>query len=234
MRVMTPAAGQPPARASGPADAPARDYRDSPGSHASADLRAEPAAARRARRLTRDTLARWHLNHLTDDAQTIASELISNALDVATRPRGTLPAIIFAIHRRPDQLRITVWDNGPGQPRPAQPSPTPKPAGDSPSSTPSPTATGDGGPPPSAAGKSSMPPSPPPPPATPATVRRTTHAEPRPQARASHRRPGTHPRACRRPVPRDTSHHKTPRTEMSESGGLAGRAEARKAEQCMN
>ncbi len=80
MRAMTPASGQAaarpyaalPARTPGPADAPARDYRDSPGSHASADLGAEPAAARRARRLTRDTLARWHLDHLTDDAQTIA------------------------------------------------------------------------------------------------------------------------------------------------------------------
>jgi anti-sigma regulatory factor (Ser/Thr protein kinase) len=112
-----------PARSPGPADAPARDYRDSPGSHASADLRAEPAAARRARRLTRDTLARWHLHHLADDAEAIASELIANALNVATTPRGTLPAIILAIHRRPDELRISVWDNGPGHPRPAEPAP---------------------------------------------------------------------------------------------------------------
>jgi hypothetical protein len=45
MRAMTPASGQAaarpyaalPARTPGPADAPARDYRDSPGSHASAD-----------------------------------------------------------------------------------------------------------------------------------------------------------------------------------------------------
>jgi len=31
--------------------------------------------------------------------------------------------IIFAIHRRPDELRITVWDNGPGQPRATEPAP---------------------------------------------------------------------------------------------------------------
>ena len=102
---------------------PLRDYRDSPGSHASADLTAEPAAAARARRLTRATLASWHLGHLADDAEAIASELISNALDVATHPRGTLPAIIFAIHRRPRELRIIVWDNGPGRPQPADPGP---------------------------------------------------------------------------------------------------------------
>jgi Histidine kinase-like ATPase domain len=80
-----------------------------------------PPVARR--RLTRDTLARWHLHHLADDAEAIASELIANALNVATTPRGTLPAIILAIHRRPDELRISVWDNGPGHPRPAEPAP---------------------------------------------------------------------------------------------------------------
>jgi anti-sigma regulatory factor (Ser/Thr protein kinase) len=94
-----------------------------PGTYAQTDFRPEPAAAGRARRLTRDTLASWYLDDLADDAETIASELISNALDVATEPRGTLPAIIFAIHRRPDELRIIVWDNGPGQPHPAEPGP---------------------------------------------------------------------------------------------------------------
>ena len=101
--------------------APPRDHRADHGSHASAELKAEPAAVARARRLTRTTLARWQLGHLTDDAETIASELATNALNAATPPRGTLPAIIFAIHRRPGQVRLLVWDNGPGHPRPAQP-----------------------------------------------------------------------------------------------------------------
>jgi anti-sigma regulatory factor (Ser/Thr protein kinase) len=139
---MTPAAGRPaarphaaalPARTPGPAAAPARAALPPPaaappalalpGTYAQTDLRPEPAAAGRARRLTRDTLARWHLDHLADDAEAIASELITNAAEAATGPRGTLPAIIFAIHRRPDELRITVWDNGPGQPRPGEPGP---------------------------------------------------------------------------------------------------------------
>jgi anti-sigma regulatory factor (Ser/Thr protein kinase) len=127
---MTPAAGQAiarpcfaplPARPPGSADAPARDYRHAPGSHTSAELKAEPAAVAQARRLTRTTLARWQLGRLIDDAETIASELATNALNASTPPRGTLPAIIFAIHRRPRELRIVAWDNGPGQPRPAAP-----------------------------------------------------------------------------------------------------------------
>jgi hypothetical protein len=94
-----------------------------PGSYARADLGPEPAAAAQARRLTRDTLARWDMRHLTDDAESIASELAANAIKAATRPRGTLPAIIFAIHHRPDELRIIVWDNGPGHPQHGSPGP---------------------------------------------------------------------------------------------------------------
>jgi serine/threonine-protein kinase RsbW len=107
-----------PARAALPPPAvrPPRDPCGSPGSHASADLAVEPAAAGRARSLTRDTLARWRLDHLADDAEAIASELVANAVGKAQPLRAALPAIIFAIHRRPGELRIIVWDNGPGHP----------------------------------------------------------------------------------------------------------------------
>jgi anti-sigma regulatory factor (Ser/Thr protein kinase) len=122
---MTPAAGQAaPARAALSATAgPHRDRRDDPRSHASADLAAEPAAAARARRFTRDTLARWHMDHLSEDAQAIASELAANAISAAVPPRAALPAIIFAVHQRPGEIRIIVWDNGPGRPRRAEPGP---------------------------------------------------------------------------------------------------------------
>ena len=123
---MTPAAGQAaaPVRAvlpspSGPLD----DPRARAGTYARADLGPEPAAAARARSLTRDVLASWDMHHLCDDAEAIASELAANAINAADPPRGTLPAIIFAVHRRPDELRIIVWDNGPGQPLPAAPGP---------------------------------------------------------------------------------------------------------------
>ena len=95
---------------------PPRNLRDSPGSYTRADLGREPTGAAQARRLTRTTLARWGLHHLIDEAETIASELASNAINAAVPPSATLPAIIFAVHRRPGELRIVVWDNGPGRP----------------------------------------------------------------------------------------------------------------------
>jgi anti-sigma regulatory factor (Ser/Thr protein kinase) len=88
-----------------------------------ADLRPDPAAAAQARRLTRAALTCWQLNHLADDAETIASELATNAFTAAVPPHATLPAIIFAVHRRPDELRIIVWDNGPGRPCATEPAP---------------------------------------------------------------------------------------------------------------
>jgi anti-sigma regulatory factor (Ser/Thr protein kinase) len=88
-----------------------------------AELRPEAAAAAQARHLTRVVLACWQLNHLADEAEIIASELATNAFIAAVPPHATLPAIIFAVHRRPDELRIIVWDNGPGRPCVAEPGP---------------------------------------------------------------------------------------------------------------
>jgi len=123
---MTPAAGQAaaPARAVLPSP-PGRpdDPRARPGTYARADLGPEPAAAARARRLTRDALASWDMQHLSDDAEAVASELAANAINAAVAPRGTLPAIIFAVHHRPGEIRITVWDNGPGKPEQTDPAP---------------------------------------------------------------------------------------------------------------
>ena len=116
-----PARAAPPARplsALPPAAAgPHRDHRDSPGTYTRAELDSAPASVACARRLTRDTLARWDMQHLADDAQIIASELATNAITYAVPPRATLPAIIFAVHHRPGEIRFIVWDNGPGRPR---------------------------------------------------------------------------------------------------------------------
>lgn len=134
---MTPAAGQParrpcaaplPASICSSAHAPARAPGPHPAAHApgsryaSAELDPGPAAAAKARRLTRDHLARWHMEDLTDDAQAIASELAANAI-AAVPPGSPGLCLIFAIHHRPPELRIIMWDNGPGQPRPATPRP---------------------------------------------------------------------------------------------------------------
>jgi anti-sigma regulatory factor (Ser/Thr protein kinase) len=104
---VTPAAGQAAARP------PCSRY-------ASAELDPDPAAAAKARHLIRDHLARWHMDYLADDAQAIASELAANA--VAVVPAGSPGlCLLFAIHHRPPELRIIMWDNGLGQACPANP-----------------------------------------------------------------------------------------------------------------
>lgn len=107
------------ARAIGPRP-PGSRYASGPSRYASAELDPQPAAPARARRLTRDCLARWDLRALTDDAEAIASELATNA--VAAVPPGSAGlAIVYAIHADPAGLHIYTWDVGPGHPRPAPP-----------------------------------------------------------------------------------------------------------------
>jgi anti-sigma regulatory factor (Ser/Thr protein kinase) len=87
--------------------------------YASAELNPQPAAAGQARRLTRQTLAHWGMADLTDDAETIATEIVTNAV-----PPGTAGlSIVYAIHAAPPGLRIYTWDIGPGHPVPANPGP---------------------------------------------------------------------------------------------------------------
>jgi anti-sigma regulatory factor (Ser/Thr protein kinase) len=88
------------------------------GRYASAELDPHPAAAGRARQLTRQALARWDMTALTDDAEAIAAELTANAL--AAVPPGTPGlAIVYALHATQAELRIYTWDIGPGHPHPA-------------------------------------------------------------------------------------------------------------------
>jgi anti-sigma regulatory factor (Ser/Thr protein kinase) len=91
--------------------------------YASAQLDPQPAAAARARRLTRETLIRWDMAaSLTDDAEIIAAEIVANAIN-AVPPGTTGLAIVYAIHAAPPGLRIYTWDIGPGHPVPANPDP---------------------------------------------------------------------------------------------------------------
>ena len=90
--------------------------------YASAPLDPQPAAAGRARQLTRAWLADWGMQTLADDAQAIASELAANSF--AAVPPGTAGlAIIYAIHATAPGLRIYTWDIGPGHPVRADPGP---------------------------------------------------------------------------------------------------------------
>ena len=90
--------------------------------YASAQLDPQPASAARARRLTRETLTRWDMASLTDDAEIISAEIVANAIN-AVPPGTTGLAIVYAIHATPSGLRIYTWNIGPGHPVPANPDP---------------------------------------------------------------------------------------------------------------
>lgn len=79
------------------------------------DLDAVPESAAAARHYARDTLTRWGMTELADDAQAVATELVSNAIAAAIRA-DTEHSVIFTLHDRPPELRIHVWDHGPGEP----------------------------------------------------------------------------------------------------------------------
>jgi anti-sigma regulatory factor (Ser/Thr protein kinase) len=79
------------------------------------DLDAVPESAAAARRHARDTLARWGMAELADDVQAIATELVSNAIAAAVKAAAGYP-VLLTLHDRPPELRIHVWDHGPGEP----------------------------------------------------------------------------------------------------------------------
>jgi anti-sigma regulatory factor (Ser/Thr protein kinase) len=54
------------------------------------------------------------MTDLTDDAQAIATELVSNAI-AAVKADAEHP-VMLTLHDRPPELRIHVWDHGPGEP----------------------------------------------------------------------------------------------------------------------
>ncbi|MFI7612028.1 ATP-binding protein [Nonomuraea terrae] len=71
-------------------------------------LPSEPRSVALARRLTRTTLAEWHVMPATiDDATLVVSELVTNALSHA------LPPVTFSLGRTPGGLRGEITDHGP-------------------------------------------------------------------------------------------------------------------------
>jgi anti-sigma regulatory factor (Ser/Thr protein kinase) len=85
------------------------------GRYVSADLEPVRESSSRARHLTREHATEWGVAHLADDAELIAAELVANA--VAAVPDGSPgPCIIFSVQLTPPDLRIVVWDSGPGTP----------------------------------------------------------------------------------------------------------------------
>ena len=88
-----------------------------------ADLPAGLASARQARSAVRQALAAWHMGHLSDDAELLASELVANAAE-----HGDGTPINLALHRHAGpggQPGITceVTDTSPAMPRRTDPEP---------------------------------------------------------------------------------------------------------------
>lgn len=55
------------------------------------------------------------MTELADDAQAVATELVSNAIVAAVKGDAEHP-VMLTLHDRPPELRIHVWDHGPGEP----------------------------------------------------------------------------------------------------------------------
>jgi anti-sigma regulatory factor (Ser/Thr protein kinase) len=79
------------------------------------DLDAVPESAAAARRHARETLSRWGMSELAEEAQAVATELVSNAIAAAVKADAEHP-VMLTLHDRPPELRIHVWDHGPGEP----------------------------------------------------------------------------------------------------------------------
>ncbi|CAG6396141.1 ATP-binding protein [Streptomyces cocklensis] len=62
----------------------------------------------RARRELRGTLSAWGLDHLTEPAELVLSELLTNAVRYARTPAGRL--VETRLERTPDGIRIEVHD----------------------------------------------------------------------------------------------------------------------------
>jgi anti-sigma regulatory factor (Ser/Thr protein kinase) len=111
-----------------PAPLPARTHRQRPGPRTTTTsrlLHPDATAPGHARAAIRDALTRWELTHLTDDAEAITSEIISNAVTASATPEGSTPAAPITLHITADSgtLTIRAWDPDPNPPpgTPGQP-----------------------------------------------------------------------------------------------------------------
>jgi anti-sigma regulatory factor (Ser/Thr protein kinase) len=83
------------------------------------ELSALPTAASYGRRHTRQVLREWHLDHLADDAATLVSELLTNAVKASESARGAGLVTLRLLADRA-RLLIEVWDQHPADPQPRE------------------------------------------------------------------------------------------------------------------
>jgi anti-sigma regulatory factor (Ser/Thr protein kinase) len=83
-------------------------------------LAALPSAVPWARRILRHMLREWHLERMSDPAQLLVSELVTNAVrasvDQDGEDQGSRPMITLTLQLTAAGLLAEVWDASPGLP----------------------------------------------------------------------------------------------------------------------
>ena len=83
------------------------------------ELAAMPTVVPCGRLHTQEVLWEWQLNHLAADAETLVSELLTNALKASRSPAGFgLVALRLLANR--ERLVIEVWDQSSADPQPRE------------------------------------------------------------------------------------------------------------------
>jgi anti-sigma regulatory factor (Ser/Thr protein kinase) len=80
------------------------------------EVAAIPAALPYVRRHARQTLADWKLTEIADDAETVLSELASNAIQATRDAKRATAAIAVYLALDLDRLYVLVWDCCPEPP----------------------------------------------------------------------------------------------------------------------
>jgi anti-sigma regulatory factor (Ser/Thr protein kinase) len=82
------------------------------------EMAALPTAPGCARQHAVMMVTEWGLGHLSELAELIVSELMSNAVKaaVADAPAGMLPVVCYQLARTADRVRVEVWDGSPNLP----------------------------------------------------------------------------------------------------------------------
>jgi anti-sigma regulatory factor (Ser/Thr protein kinase) len=104
----------------GPGDGQAAD---TDGATVRAELAADLASARQARSAVRQALATWGMDHLSGDAELLASELVANA---AEHGDGNPIGLALLRHVEPEEqagITCEVTDTSPAMPRRTNPGP---------------------------------------------------------------------------------------------------------------
>src|SRR5262245_19278952 len=81
------------------------------------ELSALPTAVGCGRLHAKHVLWEWKLDHLADDAQTLVSEMLTNAVTASRTPQGA-GLVILRLLANHQQLLIEVWDQNPDDPGP--------------------------------------------------------------------------------------------------------------------